>query len=492
MCPKFTFSDLTQQPYHQRYALTRIKVTLDHSRDLETDNYELDEVSYVRGMEKLRKMGWPDFALPFAYANAKYNVGTMNRDQITKANFYTQVPANFDVKNLPEYIQLLFEILLNKYPAELPLALQKKSRKFSRKQTTSVFSIELRKTNEACFLGDSNYPAVFHLGDASANLPFYLGLSLRKGIARMVDGFKCFTIKDGEIVNFDANSYSATYSSALQVITNNLASWHNKMQADQHAREEKAREAYLQLWYSSSIEEQEKINSSMFLVIPNFVEVLLDKTRLILREIVHDKTGLDYRNLFYKPKLKQLNYFLPLVQKNGGDPVKVKEISLDLAERFKKLGNHLIGSDLKQANENYLAALELYLRFPKEEFIQEKLTLYSNLIFVANRKKDFKTVLTLYSEASQFIPLLAKNKDRLIIDKIYGNTARAICDEVHKQSEAKQEDAGHIAELIDKAEKIISQINAVEVLTPVKSQFDALKAKVRNQADLRGSSPTPP
>jgi hypothetical protein len=188
---------------------------------------------------------------------------------------------------------------------------------------------------------------------------------------------------------------------------------------------------------------------------------------------------------------------LKLLHNRELKPVEIQALSkveLKFAERCKLLGNHYVSKDPKLAHQYYTHALDIYLRYPKENYVKEKLALYSNLIFLGQQQKNLNNVLAIREQAMGLLPCCDRSDlvVSTLLDKINGNTCRALLNAVNAESEAKEVNQSKIEDLFNKADLFMREIKDEKILKPIKEQYEPLHRKLSKMAEPLPSAPHSP
>ncbi len=203
---------------HKAHAFIRALVDVnDMGALVDPFNFVPDPLAYTLAMAELHQLGWRGYAIPLIYANTFSRPGT----DIRKANIYLQVPEEFiaDKTSKTEKILQFAKVLLKLYnngDRAPEITLHAPSKKYPAKPVVSGFYIDPHQTTPGCYLGDEEYPAIFHLGDATADLPFLLGSGLKNGLARLTNIIKTFTIQDGAIRFIDLGQFDEYFKTGLR------------------------------------------------------------------------------------------------------------------------------------------------------------------------------------------------------------------------------------------------------------------------------------
>lgn len=437
--PKFTLTPIEGNP-HKSYALIRAIMSnkdLDAFEAVRYNPNDLPPLAYVDAMEKLHALGWKNFSPPHLYGNIlpkkirnpndPENPAEFKIDQdFNKVNLYFQIPDTMErQEDILRFANILLE-LGNTLPENLEspcsLKIQDESKK-SGKPMVSRFEVDPVIVTPGYYLGDEIIPPIFHIGDATCNLPFVSGQGIIRGISRYNILTSALTYKDDKAI-LNTTSYNEIFSLTINHVYNYVLDiysriYHNHI--DEHT--EIALEIYhraLEQSYQSPDEEKNK-------PLQNIIETRLaneDPTYFYIqftRAMEPIEEQKKYDNFPSAPTIQQQYLERAFhwgekahILKNQlyqHEQIELNTATAKLAEEYNFLGNRFIQRNIiTKAITCYNNALTLY-NFLGNTFLKEIITLYSNLIIAYTKAMDFDKVIELATEVQNAHNLSLKNKE---------------------------------------------------------------------------------
>lgn len=222
----FTFEEIQGNP-HKSYA--QIRATMSNEeyktfRLIADSKFRPDPIVYALVMQELREMGWKNFSIPRCYGN-KFSKKTKNPENpneyvtdknLVKVNIYTQIPEGMlRREDIEKFVNTIIKITQNNADnlSLLALTMHQESKKTD-KPMVSAFTVSPVKTIQALYLGDALIPPILHMGDATLNMPFYLGESIISGVLRVMALNQALMIQDG-ILTINTKLYGEVLSTTM-------------------------------------------------------------------------------------------------------------------------------------------------------------------------------------------------------------------------------------------------------------------------------------
>lgn len=399
-------------------------------------------VPYALTMEALHQLGWKDSILPYAYANPLSK---------NKANIYSQVPENIEKQDIPKFIRILIEFC--NYTVNdtynVPFALMHDSKKFGpQKSNLSKFPIEPNTTTPGFYIGDEQYPMIFHAGDATADMPFISGKSLRLGIKRIMDMTDSFVIEDASIKEFNVSRFDLTFLQNLLLYDKHLQNFKSNLDAKYQQIKEKLNPIQIyQSAYTECQDEESKeiIKSAIKRMQGEDAYHLFLQGNQLLSKFSDDKTGFNTKHFYLLEELNRcidyFNHAAILTEFMTAEQQKeMHSVIQDMAERCKKVGSHYFSTvKFALASKYYKFALKIYDTFFENDYYEQKLALYSNLIIASAKKNEVNDIIVMFDTMHEkLLPKINTEKNTSILDKIYFNVSSAmICILAKTQDETK-------------------------------------------------------
>lgn len=467
---------------HKAYAMIRATISsreADSVRTMTMTNIP-DPVIYALAMEELRKLGWESYSIPFAYVNTFSNI----KSGFPKSHMYFQVPEEKDgtrkpaMKNedLIKFAKTLLKLARDNpdddsEPKLIPLD---ESKKHPEKKIISQFFLEAQHASPGYYPGDTDYPLIFHAGDASANVPFKLSSGLENGINRLTKIIETFRINAGEIKEMDLGSFNLSFDEGMKLHMDDLDGYlkYYKGRNDFYGYEDLKK--VIQIYTLAHLNCNNPHNKAIIKQGLNNVKAeyaweMYLKGKELLGSISDDKSRLNILNPSFENILNQsMEYFeLAFKRRNSLSASQKEEIETGLqniAERFKDLGNHFLNLTpprYKAAYQYYDLSLRIYMDTFTQSQNEQKLDLFSNLIMITLKNKKFNKISSMIEilESNIFPFIMDTKKNVRIADKIYFNAAFSALEEAHNMLGNKNYDADEFGRLTNKAKEWTSKLS---------------------------------
>lgn len=432
---------------------------------------------YTHTIEELQKLGWDGYNIPFFYINP-----LLDGDDQCKSNMYSEIPAGLtDDDKIIKFIKILIKYSLSDIPPLKtfePKLVLLQSKKHPTKPVISKFHIEPHQTISEYYLGNANFPNIFHLGDASADLPFHFGEGIVYGTKRLEDALKCFTVANGELTSLNAKQFTVLFNAGLTKHVERIQKNIYENQAIEKAYFGNIAGVYQLALSSNNNTNVEKLKMGLkkAIIWDKFTKCKIkmipcldnnlnarENTGFIIENNIEKKLTLTFKKLLHIFKSKNIfpsNLFIP-----------INNYTLNIAMRCKKLGEtHFKLKKLSKAKWAYQLSLDIYSKLLcSSEHIPQQLALTSNLIIIAYKQKDYSEILALSNNGNNELLISAdKTKYKSILDKIYFHTAYAAINLAKKPS-----DENELAKL-----KKIAEVSIANLSELSKEQALSLQCKL--------------
>lgn len=206
------FNKYQEEPYfksqsvynfeHEAYAHVRMLTALHDyvPENADWDFSDVNSIDYVLAIESLHHLGWQFYHLPFFLQKTL----SETKDQLwRKNNAYFEIPEGASNEQIKQILAILVSLTKKMgNQNDSPLVLQNESIK-PQKKIVNTLSIKPELTFPNYYIGDDKIPLLIHLGDATANLPFFMGSSMLEGIERLEHVFSSFTILNQTLKSID-------------------------------------------------------------------------------------------------------------------------------------------------------------------------------------------------------------------------------------------------------------------------------------------------
>ena len=449
-------------------------------------------ISYTLAMEEMHRLGWPDYTLPMCYTHHFPN----KSGNLRKANIYLQIPAGLSNEDIVKFVQIILKLSKNdpSLKAVKDLELHHPSTKHGSKPIISSFEIDPHQTTPAYYLGDADYPIIFHAGDATADLHFRLGTGLMLGIDRLNDIIDAFDIHHDEIRGIDLQRFDEKFKLELQRHTDAIQGLEKTIR-NEHAQlleldqvHQMYTDAHSQC---SDVQDKATIKNGLDAVSRQYVLMLHKKGKSHLESIANDLTGFDTANINFEITFHQiLAYFVKanhlMDSFSSEEKIPLKEAFLNMAARCKELATYYSLSTPPKYNlaeRWYNQSLQIHTDLLAGEYLDMQLDLYAHLIITAYRTNDLINIIPLYEKIErEIIPSINNSdKSKKTLDKIYYHTGLAMLNEAKKLMDISGEEPDKIKDFIMKTEQLISKIS------PDSIEYSRLLT--RNLSDLTDQAP---
>lgn len=426
--PRFEINPVATD-IHTDFAFVRAYM---HEDDIQpvTRPYDFEPTpeTYVLAMDVLQKMGWDSYAIPLMYGNTFPRPGT----PIRKTNLYFQIPSGLPDEQLLPFLEVLLKLYGYAPRENRNLTLHKPSRKYPHKQIMSRFHIAPHQTSPGCFPGDEDTPAVFHAGDATADLPFIIGRSLQKGIARFLDMLSTFSISDGEIRSIDLIKFKEFYQEGLSQHESNIHFFRELMQRPlwrAWMQDDRLLDVYRNAYTNCRSAERKPVIELCLNKLFTFIaKRLTAKAVNYLRTAADNITGFTTDETVLR-QLEDVEIWLQdaeAYQCYADVPAELREpvtqAFCEMAERYKKLGSYyftLATPDFESAFRYFKRAKNIYALYAPDDH-QARLALYAYLFLIACKQRLPETTRTLRDEFKERLLPHVSGRDqfRHLLDKI--------------------------------------------------------------------------
>lgn len=362
-------------------------------------------IQYELVMGELHKLGWNTFKYPKFYINVHKKA-----DGYYKSYIYSEIPENLSQNEIIKFTKILIKFSMLGITDQHPDLILQQSKKKPTKSAITTFHSNPHQTTPGFHVGNANFPMIFHLGDATADVPFHLAHGLLFGTNRLIDTFKCFTIKHGKIVAFDMKKFNDSFERNVLEHAKLLNSYEEHTQKEEITRNEDILKKYQKIITSSKkLEKAANIANAEsrleFIKGQQLLTPYLDSnpdmnqnTGLIIDPDLQQKliTSLNHlsKALTAKKMLssQQLHLMINYV--------------LDIAQRCQKLGEfYFKQNNLTQALWIYQLSIDIYSKLIcSSEYTYQQLTL------IARQKTRIELKLFSQTSATLF-PALPKQTD---------------------------------------------------------------------------------